>query len=324
MAIVRESPTISILTKLDPKAWPPSSTTVESLFCADDGLPSTTEPPAVLGNELDEELIQACEGLHEKECLLPSGILRSGNAERTRKHRIQQVAMLLRVRERVASLHGRYIVVDVGGSGGELLWVYGQVVGFPAAMVVVDPEEPPLDRRIDTYFSQDSEACQRTRFVRLSKPIGDVTEKDLPCADLPLVMLGKHLCGSATDSLLLTVAGAPFGSRVVGLFVSQCCYMKIDPTTYVGRPYFQRIGITEEEFVFLCHKALWHDPQHSTVKYYCTLSRVGAIFEQALVEGRRRYFMEAWGCGKGEVSVVAFTTSSVTPRNLMIEAWRGQ
>lgn len=77
------------------------------------------------------------------------------------------------------------------------------------------------------------------------------------------VPIAKHLCGCATDFALRSVVAATsagLGQKkidVQGIMIASCCHHKCTWGTYVNRPFFERLGFDEEDFLLLTVMSSW-------------------------------------------------------------------
>lgn len=98
---------------------------------------------------------------------------------------------------------------------------------------------------------------------------------------LPVVGVGKHLCGAATDLALRCLLekprcsvtseplpkrlrpsdpgspAEPWGPAVVGLTVALCCHHRCQWRHYVGKDFFRRRGLGADHFSAFCRMSSW-------------------------------------------------------------------
>ncbi|XP_077390292.1 RNA 3'-terminal phosphate cyclase isoform X3 [Festucalex cinctus] len=100
-------------------------------------------------------------------------------------------------------------------------------------------------------------------FARLKIDIQhlDLSQVALLERRLPLVGVGKHLCGAATDlalrCLLRAAGGASAGGGVAGLSLALCCHHRCEWRHYVGRPFFRDAGLGPDDFAAFCRMSGW-------------------------------------------------------------------
>ncbi|XP_040983695.1 tRNA:m(4)X modification enzyme TRM13 homolog isoform X4 [Aquila chrysaetos chrysaetos] len=154
-----------------------------------------------------------------------------------------------------------------------------------------------LVERATTRFKVDGKHKRRDSiFERLQVDIQHLCLKKVPVLEkkkLPVVGIGKHLCGAATDLALRCLVEsytaccdgeneqpAPKRSRtdttevasnnsadnegnkddckpVAGIVIALCCHHKCDWTHYVGREFFKSVGLGPVEFHYFQRMSSW-------------------------------------------------------------------
>ncbi|XP_053929088.1 tRNA:m(4)X modification enzyme TRM13 homolog isoform X2 [Cuculus canorus] len=154
-----------------------------------------------------------------------------------------------------------------------------------------------LVERAATRFKVDGKHKRRdSLFERLQVDIQHLCLKKVPVLEkkkLPVVGIGKHLCGAATDlALRCLVESYTAGSdeeneepapkcsrtdqtemasnnsadtesnkddckRVAGIVIALCCHHKCDWTHYVGREFFKSVGLGPVEFHYFQRMSSW-------------------------------------------------------------------
>ncbi|KAM6066033.1 tRNA:m(4)X modification enzyme TRM13 homolog [Chlamydotis macqueenii] len=152
-----------------------------------------------------------------------------------------------------------------------------------------------LVERATTRFKVDGKHKRRDSvFERLRVDIQHLCLKKVPILEktkLPVVGIGKHLCGAATDLALRCLVEsyttcfdgeneepAPKRSRtdktevasnnpdnesnndckpVAGIVIALCCHHKCDWTHYVGREFFKSAGLGPVEFNYFQRMSSW-------------------------------------------------------------------
>ncbi|XP_049665120.1 tRNA:m(4)X modification enzyme TRM13 homolog isoform X4 [Accipiter gentilis] len=167
-----------------------------------------------------------------------------------------------------------------------------------------------LVERATTRFKVDGKHKRRDSiFERLQVDIQHLCLKKVPVLEkkkLPVVGIGKHLCGAATDLALRCLVEsytaccdgeneqpAPKRSRtdmtevasnnsadnegnkeeskpVAGIVIALCCHHKCDWTHYVGREFFKSVGLGPVEFHYFQRMSSWATCglQETTTKAY--------------------------------------------------------
>ncbi|KAK2167501.1 hypothetical protein LSH36_27g09072 [Paralvinella palmiformis] len=79
----------------------------------------------------------------------------------------------------------------------------------------------------------------------------------------PIVGVGKHLCGSATDMMLRCLMETPhrdesgLKSKIVGIVLALCCHHRTDWQTYCGKAFFKQCGLGAREFHLISSMTSW-------------------------------------------------------------------
>ncbi|MEE6513138.1 hypothetical protein FKM82_020614 [Ascaphus truei] len=134
-----------------------------------------------------------------------------------------------------------------------------------------------LVERASTRFKVDGKQRSAT-FQRLHVDIQHLCLERVPVLEqekLPVVGVGKHVCGAATDLALRCLvqnctppAGEPqrkhprtdptvHRTLVAGLVIALCCHHRCDWQHYVGRDFFQEMGLGQREFGLLQRMSSW-------------------------------------------------------------------
>ncbi|XP_009867674.1 PREDICTED: tRNA:m(4)X modification enzyme TRM13 homolog, partial [Apaloderma vittatum] len=212
------------------------------------------------------------------------------NGESAFKH-LKQQASILGNMEKLHLLGPGRCFVEFGAGRGKLShWV-------DVALQNVENVQFLLVERATTRFKVDGKHKGRDSiFERLQIDIQHLCLKKVPILEkkkLPVVGIGKHLCGAATDLALRCLAEsytaccdgrneepAPKRSRtdktkvasnssadsesnredcepVAGIVIALCCHHKCDWTHYVGREFFKSVGLGPIEFHYFQRMSSW-------------------------------------------------------------------
>ncbi|XP_077572416.1 tRNA:m(4)X modification enzyme TRM13 homolog [Stigmatopora nigra] len=177
------------------------------------------------------------------------------NGASARKHLVQQASLLGHM-EALDLLGSGRCYVEFGAGRGKLSHWIGRALKSAHAS-----ERPQmlLVERSAARFKADGKS-QDADLVRLRI---DIRHLDLSRVEAlkrrpPLVAVGKHLCGAATDlalrCLLPTTAESP---PVLGLAVALCCHHRCEWRHYVGRRFFSELGLGAADFADLCRMSSW-------------------------------------------------------------------
>ncbi|XP_010192581.1 PREDICTED: tRNA:m(4)X modification enzyme TRM13 homolog [Mesitornis unicolor] len=212
------------------------------------------------------------------------------NGESAFKH-LKQQASILGNMEKLHLLGPGRCFVEFGAGRGKLShWV-------DVALQNVENVQFLLVERATTRFKVDGKHKRRgSVFERLRVDIQHLCLNKVPILEkkkLPVVGIGKHLCGAATDLALRCLVEsytacsdeekeepAPKRSRtdktkvssnkstdnernkddckpVAGIVVALCCHHKCDWTHYVGREFFKSVGLGPVEFHYFQRMSSW-------------------------------------------------------------------
>ncbi|NXT17368.1 TRM13 enzyme, partial [Syrrhaptes paradoxus] len=211
------------------------------------------------------------------------------NGEPAFKH-LKQQASILGNMEKLHLLGPGRCFVEFGAGRGKLShWV-------DVALQNVENVQFVLVERATTRFKVDGKHKRRDSiFERLQVDIQHLCLNKVPVLEkkkLPVVGIGKHLCGAATDLALRCLVEsyttccdgeneepAPKRSRndstevaynksdnesnkddcklVAGIVIALCCHHKCDWTHYVGREFFKSVGLGPVEFNYFQRMSSW-------------------------------------------------------------------
>ncbi|NXW03986.1 TRM13 enzyme, partial [Fregetta grallaria] len=212
------------------------------------------------------------------------------NGESAFKH-LKQQASILGNMEKLHLLGPGRCFVEFGAGRGKLShWV-------DVALQNVENVQFLLVERATTRFKVDGKHKRRDSiFERLQVDIQHLCLNKVPILEkkkLPVVGIGKHLCGAATDFALRCLVEsyvtccdgeneepAPKRSRndkkevasnnsadnesnkddckpVAGIVIALCCHHKCDWKHYVGREFFKSVGLGPVEFHYFQRMSSW-------------------------------------------------------------------
>ncbi|NXA07811.1 TRM13 enzyme, partial [Sapayoa aenigma] len=233
--------------------------------------------------------------LHLKEQILSHRALQEAlndpkNGESAFKH-LKQQASILGNMEKLHLLGPGRCFIEFGAGRGKLShWV-------DVALQNVENVQFLLVERATTRFKVDGKHKRRDSiFERLQVDIQHLCLNKVPILEknkLPVVGIGKHLCGAATDLALRCLVESyttccageneePAAKRsrttetevapntsadnrsstedckpVVGIVIALCCHHKCDWIHYVGREFFRSVGLGPVEFHYFQRMSSW-------------------------------------------------------------------
>ncbi|TNM88110.1 hypothetical protein fugu_006331 [Takifugu bimaculatus] len=247
-----------------------------------------------------ERLKVACTGLQcdVEEQLLSHPVLQDElhnpkNGDSAHKHLKQQSSILGHLESLGLLGRGRCFVEFGAGRGKLSHWIH-EALKTPEHLETQEDLQLLLVERCTTRFKagtprsswwpelvdgkhQDSSAT----FERLHVDIEHLDLSKVPLLQrckLPLVGVGKHLCGAATDLALRCLlepagwrdeagaslkrptnepTGPPAPGPVLGLAVALCCHHRCEWRHYVGQRFFAQRGLGAAEFSAFCRMSSW-------------------------------------------------------------------
>ncbi|KAM8930632.1 tRNA:m(4)X modification enzyme TRM13 homolog [Pelodytes ibericus] len=239
---------------------------IETLTCVTVGL----EPPLP-----DKKL---------SHCVLQEALSDPVNGESAAKHLKQQSSILGHL-ERLDLLGGSRCFVEFGAGRGKLShWV-------DVATEDTGNVHFLLVERATTRFKVDGKQRNST-FERLHIDIQHLCLDRVPSLvhkQMPVIGIGKHLCGAGTDlalRCLVQTYSSPLGEpqckrpkmgpavestnltddekaapdqhhHVAGIVIALCCHHRCDWQHYVGRDFFQKLGLGQREFNLFQRMSSW-------------------------------------------------------------------
>uniref|UniRef100_A0A3B4AGK0 tRNA:m(4)X modification enzyme TRM13 n=1 Tax=Periophthalmus magnuspinnatus TaxID=409849 RepID=A0A3B4AGK0_9GOBI len=241
------------------------------------------------GSNIKKYIYFACE-LEEKvlsHAALQEELDNPKNGESAYKHLRQQASILGHIAA-LGLLRGGHCFVEFGAGRGKLShWIHEALRGQPELQVL-------LVERSSTRFKVDGKhADGEAEFERLQVDIQHLDLGKVPLLrekGLPVVGVGKHLCGAATDLALRCLMekpscseskeppakrlkstepcpepawscspAEPWGSAlaVAGLTVALCCHHRCQWRHYVGKDFFTQRGLGADHFSAFCRMSSW-------------------------------------------------------------------
>ncbi|XP_063796139.1 tRNA:m(4)X modification enzyme TRM13 homolog isoform X2 [Pseudophryne corroboree] len=234
--------------------------------------------------KLTDTLVQATSGLEpplpDKHLLHPAlqeALNDPANGGTASKHLKQQGSILGHL-ERLGLLGGSQCYVEFGAGRGKLShWVN-------IATEDADRVHFLLVERATTRFKVDGKQ-RKSNFERLHIDIQHLCLDRVPSLgqkQLPVIGIGKHLCGAGTDLALRCLVQNEFNPPVEpqskrfrrepasgketepakrfpveGIVIALCCHHRCDWHHYVGRDFFQMLGLGQKEFGLFQRMSSW-------------------------------------------------------------------
>ncbi|XP_049587011.1 tRNA:m(4)X modification enzyme TRM13 homolog isoform X1 [Syngnathus scovelli] len=294
-----------------------------------------------------DKLDSASRGLpcEPEELFMSHGVLQEvidnpKNGDSACKHLKQQSSILGHLEVLGLLRRGRCFVEFGAGRGKLSHWILRALEGDQQERLQI-----LLVERSSTRFKVDGKHREGdVEFARLQIDIQhlDLSQIPLPKHGLPLVAVGKHLCGAATDLALRCLfqkrsvreagqpskgdpaAGDPGG--VAGLALALCCHHRCEWRHYVGRRFFSDLGLGPAEFSGFCRMSSWAT---CGSRASCQMAevvpgwlspaereRIGRRCKHLLDAGRMEFLRRRGFCGR----LTRYVETQVTPENVLLTA----
>lgn len=330
-----------------------------------------TEPQSLCDRtDLDSLIIKlktAAEGLecHLEQCVLSHAILQDQlddpkNGGSAHKHLKQQSSILGHL-DHLGLLAGGRCFVEFGAGRGKLSHWILEALKTSGDREALQDLQLLLVERSTTRFKVDGK--HQDSGVELERLQVDIQHLDLSRVPmiqnkkLPLVAVGKHLCGSATDLALRCLLESPEEpdpaeplqkrlkpldvsdpGPVLGLVLALCCHHRCQWRHYVGQRFFRDRGLGPEEFSAFCRMSSWatcglrdqdreqnRDQDHEPVDQMENETRLFSAAEREdlgrlckqLIDGGRLHFLSSRGF---RCRMLRYVQSDVTPENVLLTA----
>lgn len=195
------------------------------------------------------------------------------------RHRKQQASLIGHL-EKMGLLNSGNCYVEMGaGKGGLSHWIQKALDGVDDVSFVL------IDRSSVRYKFDNLHKWEENgpKFERLRIDIENLNlakVESISKGDKPVVAVGKHLCGCATDlALRCLMNGLEPGVsdledieeppakknkederlriKLGGLTVALCCHHRCNWKSYVGKNFFNECGLTASDFHLMCKLSGW-------------------------------------------------------------------
>ncbi len=187
------------------------------------------------------------------------------NGSAAQKH-LQQLSSLVGHMEKMDLLRDKLCYIEFGaGKGGLSHWVQTAAETSTSSKYFL-VEKGSIRYKMDAYhkFEKQGPNFERLRIDIQHLNLGKVPslKQDDP---LPIIGIGKHLCGGATDLMLRCLmqqantspSEGPHIGKVESIVLALCCHHRCDWQTYVGKDFFTELGVSAHEFHLICSMTSW-------------------------------------------------------------------
>lgn len=185
-------------------------------------------------------------------------------------------------------------LIDVGGGNGILLHLITSFLGCKG--ILIDPSYPPdcVDNKIVTNY------------IRIFNTIDKVNENEILSnhTENDIYIIGKHLCGTATDDTLKWINKNNIKPK--GIIIATCCFSRGNINDIFGK---EHILLTNEQIKTIKHYTGW---QGDCRKYINDLSYTLTIILNYIRINKMKKL--GWKC-----SLVEYVSNDISPKNLMLK-----
>ena len=210
--------------------------------------------------KIHDDLVRAPQGNTETqpECLLANADL-TELGHRNRKH-LEQIGSLIAQLAQLDLLRGDNCFVEMGAGRGQLSHELHACVKQESTVHFALIERDHQRYRFDAHHRLEKHGPS---FERYRLDIRDLYLPELPSikdAEPPadVVIVSKHLCGSATDLALRCAMNAQEDmGRVRAIIIALCCYHRLMWNDYVGKEFFRRMNLTPKDFSLIRALTCW-------------------------------------------------------------------
>ena len=274
-------------------------------------LPPSPPPPSALPECVEAALQQARLEASQPHCVDPFD----------ERHAQQQAGIL-------ACMHAARLLPPPPGA---VCVELGAGRGYLSALLARACEPAPLslllvDRR--SYRNKAERGLRRAGSSSVRRIRCDVADLDLSCAvgGAEVVVVAKHLCGSATDLALR----AAVSGQLAGVALAPCCHHSCTWERYVAPEWCACHGISSSEFAVITRLASWCVDSHgiapaASPEAEAACSRwglsaqerahIGQACKRLLDEGRAQWLASKTG---RRASVETFVESGISPENRLL------
>lgn len=127
-----------------------------------------------------------------------------------------------------------------------------------------------VDRKIYRHKSTGIDCVENFKRIKidikdlnLTSTIEHFASTDPSILSKPIVIFGKHLCGSATD-LTLNCISKLKNFKLAGIFISLCCHHLCTWESLFGRNLFNNLQIDHQSFHLLTRLSGWYSAYHNS------------------------------------------------------------
>ena len=178
---------------------------------------------------------------------------------RSRKH-LQQIGSIIAYLVELELLQSNTYFIEMGAGRGQLSHELTSCLKQETNVHFILIERDHQRYRYDAYHRQDR---QGPTFERYRLDIRDFYLSELPSikntqVQLNIIIVSKHLCGSATDLALRCAINAKNNQQNIrAIIITLCCYHRLKWNDYVGKEFFYRMNLTSKDFSLIRTLTSW-------------------------------------------------------------------
>ncbi|KAL6073687.1 tRNA:m(4)X modification enzyme TRM13 [Balamuthia mandrillaris] len=167
-----------------------------------------------------------------------------------------------------ATKEEQLMYVELGAGKGWLSHVIQQCNGVRANILV---DRQNSRHKAESWHREELQEGNGGVFERINIDIKDLDLSKVSALQqhvnnnsrAKMVVVGKHLCGGASDLAFRCVANAISShqhqseterdNKYIGIAIALCCHHRCDWTSYVNKKFFRQLGFTPFEFKVMAH-----------------------------------------------------------------------
>ncbi|XP_045474173.1 tRNA:m(4)X modification enzyme TRM13 homolog [Harmonia axyridis] len=172
--------------------------------------------------------------------------------DKTKKH-LKQVSSVLGLLSEYELLNPKTCYIEFGAGRGALSYWISKATTDETNILLIEKASPKHKK--DNKLDKTSDNVQRVR-ADISDLVLD--ELELVNKSEHIVGVTKHLCGAATDFTIRCLAHSTKNKqKLLGFLMTFCCHHRCTWSSFTGREYFEKLGLTENDFRIMCGLVSW-------------------------------------------------------------------
>ncbi|XP_044261825.1 tRNA:m(4)X modification enzyme TRM13 homolog isoform X1 [Tribolium madens] len=212
---------------------------------------STSEIVTVIGriNKIFEEFLSdQVTGNFRGHSVVEAELAKPEYGDKSKKH-LKQASAILGLLQECDLIKPETCFIEFGAGRGLLSYWLAQAC--PQGTFLLIERSSPKHKR-------DNKLEKSEKVKRIRADIADLVldKLDAVSGSASIVGVTKHLCGDATDLALRCLLNVS-SVKVGGLTMTFCCHHRCRWGAYVGKDFFNRVGLTKPDFEMMCGMSSW-------------------------------------------------------------------